>query len=106
MKSTKLKMTALTVLTTIGLFAFTAVNTGSIKGTVTPASALNSAMAISGRDTLKAIIDIGSFSFNEVKPGTYKLVIEAMSPYKNFVKEGVVVEDGKSTDVGAIILQQ
>lgn len=106
MNTTKLKMAAFSVIAAIGLFAFTTVNTGSIKGTVTPASSLNNAMAISGMDTLKAIIDNGSFNFNDVKPGTYKLVIEAMSPYKNFIKDGVVVEDGKSTDVGAITLKQ
>jgi hypothetical protein len=106
MKSTRSKIAALAVVAAIGLFAFTAVNTGSIKGTVTPANSLNSVIAISGKDTLKALIDNGSFSFNDVKPGTYKLVIEGMAPYKNFVKDGVEVVDGKSTDLGAITLQQ
>jgi hypothetical protein len=33
-------------------------------------------------------------------------VIEAIAPYKNFEKEGVVVNEKKATDVGEISLQQ
>ena len=48
----------------------------------------------------------GLFEIREVKPGTYKLVIEAIAPYKNFEKDGVVVDERKETNVGEISLQQ
>jgi len=106
MKATNLKMAALGITAALGLFAFTIVKTGSIKGTVAPSASATKAFAVSGMDTVKATIDNGSFNISDVKPGTYKLVIEAMPPYKNFEKEGVTVADGQSTDVGEITLQQ
>jgi hypothetical protein len=106
MKATNLKMAALGIAAAIGLFAFTSIKSGSIKGSIAPAKSATSAFAVSGTDTVRAMIDNGSFNINDVKPGTYKLVIEAMPPFKNFEKEGVTVADGQSTDVGEISLQQ
>jgi hypothetical protein len=106
MKLTKLKMAVFGIVTASGLFAFTAFKNGGIKGTVSPSAAATAALAIAGVDTIKVPINNGAFSMNEVKPGTYKLVIEAVSPYKDFEKEGVVVNDGKGTDVGEIPLQK
>ena len=59
-----------------------------------------------GMDTMRTNIRNGGFEIGQVKPGTYKLVIEAIAPYKNFQKEGVVVNEKKATDVGEITLQQ
>jgi hypothetical protein len=110
MKSTKLKMAAVAILAAIGLFAFTAVSpkltTGSIKGTISPATAAANVVAISGMDSTKATIDNGSFNINDIRQGTYKLVVTAVPPYKNFEKEGIMVSDGKATDVGEISLQK
>jgi hypothetical protein len=106
MKAIKLKLAALTIAAAFGLFAFSAIKSGSIKGTVTPANAAAKAWAISGTDTLKASIDGGSFSISDAKPGVYKVIIEAMPPYKNMAKEGVTVGDGQQTDIGEIKLQQ
>jgi hypothetical protein len=106
MQLTKLKIAALGLVVASGLFAFTAFKNGAIKGTVSPSASATAAMGISGMDTVKALINNGAFVLNELKPGTYKLVIEAMPPYKNFEKEGVVVADDKATDVGEIALQK
>ena len=106
MKLTKLRMAALGIVMASGLFAFTTFKNGGIKGTVSPSAAATAAMAIAGVDTIKVPINNGAFGMNEVKPGTYKLVIEAIAPYKDFEKEGVVVGDGKATDVGEIALQK
>jgi|ERR1022692_171328 hypothetical protein len=106
MKAIKLKLAALSIAAAFGLFAFGAIKSGSIKGTVTPANAAIKAWAISGNDTLKASIAGGSFSINDAKPGIYKIIIEAMPPYKNMAKEGVTVVDGQQTDIGEIKLQQ
>jgi hypothetical protein len=106
MNAIKLKLAALSIVATLGLYAFSARKPGSIKGSVTPANAAVKAWAISGSDTLKAGIDRGSFSINDVKPGVYKVIIEAMPPYKNMAEEGVAVHDGQQTDIGEIRLQQ
>jgi len=106
MKATKLKLAAVAIAATLASLAFSAVKSGSIKGTVTPANAAVRAWAISGTDTLKVSVDGGSFSISDAKPGIYKMIIEATPPYKNIAKEGVSVADGQQTDVGEIKLQQ
>lgn len=88
------------------LFAFTNFKNGSIKGSVSPSASATSAFVVSGMDTMRTNIQNGAFQIGEVKPGTYKLVIEAIAPYKNFAKAGVVVNEKKDTDVGEITLQK
>lgn len=89
-----------------GLFAFTLVRDGSLHGTVTPADSGVQAWAESSMDTLKAPIVNGSYEISGAKPGTYKIVIEAKPPYQNAAKDGIVVNDGQSTDVGEIHLEK
>jgi len=48
----------------------------------------------------------GAFELFAPKAGTYTIVIEATAPYKNTTKEGVVVEDDKPVDLGAIVLEK
>lgn len=43
---------------------------------------------------------------HDLKAGTYKIVIEATGPYKDFVKEGMVVKDGEVPDLGNITLSK
>ena len=105
MKATKFKMAVLGIAAAFSLFAFSMIDGGSIKGTVTPNASATNVMAISMTDTLRADIQNGSFNITDVKAGTYKLVIMAAPPYKNFEKEGVMVSDGKATDLGEITLQ-
>ena len=106
MKTNKITVFAASSAMAFTLFAFTTFKNGSIKGTVTPSAAATSAYVVSGMDTLRTNIQNGTFEIGQVKPGTYKLVIEAVAPYKNFEKEGVVVNEKKATDVGEITLQQ
>ena len=105
MKSAKLTLVAL-IIAAAGLFAFNSIKDGSVKGTVTPADAAARAWVISSTDTLKATVDKGVFEISSVKPGTYKLIIEAKPPYKNVSKEGITVADGQPTDVGEIKLEK
>ena len=106
MKPNKITILAASLAMAFSLFAFTTFKNGSIKGTVSPSAAATSAYVVSGMDTMRTNIQNGSFEIGQVKPGTYKLVIEAVAPYKNFEKEGVVVNEKKATDVGEITLQQ
>ena len=106
MKTKKIAALAASLAMVFALFAFTSFRNGAVKGSVSPSASATSVCVVSGLDTLRANIQNGGFEIGEVKPGTYKLVIEAIAPYKNFQKEGVVVNEKKATDVGEITLQQ
>ena|SRR5664279_5411809 len=106
MKTKKIAVLAASLAMAFALFAFTSLNNGSIKGTVSPSASATSVYIVSGMDTMRTNIQNGVFAIGEVKPGTYRLVIEAIAPYKNFQKEGVMVNEKKTTDVGEIPLQQ
>lgn len=88
----------------LGLFAFSPVDPGSIAGTVSPADAATNVLAISGTDTLRADLNEGAFKL-DAQPGTYQVVVEAAEPFQNVVKEGVVVKEGETTDLGAIMIK-
>ena len=106
MKTKKIAAFTASLAMVFALFAFTALKNGSIKGSVSPSASATSVYVVSGMDTMRTNIQNGAFEIGQVKPGTYKLVIEATAPYKNFEKEGVVVNEKKATDVGEITLQQ
>jgi hypothetical protein len=106
MKTKKIAVLVANLIMVFVLFAFTTFKNGSIKGIVSPSASATSAYVVSGMDTMRTNIQNGAFQIGEVKPGTYKLVIEAIAPYKNFEKTGVVVNEKKDTDVGEITLQQ
>jgi hypothetical protein len=106
MKTKKIAILLASLVIIFSLFAFTSFKNGSIKGSVSPSASATSAFVVSGMDTMRTNIQNGAFQIGEVKPGTYKLVIEAIAPYKNFEKAGVVVNEKKDTDVGEITLQK
>jgi hypothetical protein len=103
MKISQVKLAAVAI-AVAGLFAFNSIDAGSIKGKVSPSEGAVRAWAESATDTLNATIQNGNYEIGNVKPGTYKIVIEAKPPYKNVAKEGVSVADGQSTDAGEIVL--
>ena len=86
----------------VALFAFTTPQTG-ITGKVTPADGVNLVWAINGTDSVKTELAAGSFTL-PVKPGTYKVIIDAKDPYKDVTMEAVQVKDGQATDLGEIAL--
>lgn len=96
----------LALITATVLFSFTFLPASGIKGAVTPAESAEVAIAISGTDSLKTEITQGAFQFPEVKPGTYKVIVVAKAPFKDFVKEGVEVKEGETVDLGNIALGQ
>lgn len=105
MKNTKLALAAL-ALSTATLFSFNALQSTSIKGTVTPADKAVRAWAMSPSDTLNATVENGSFEIKDVKAGTYSIVIEAQEPFANTRKKDIVVAaDAPVIDVGEIKLQ-
>ena len=72
MKHTRIGLLGLAVFIA-GIFAFTSFDGGSIKGKVTPSDGASQVWALSQTDTLKAIINQGSFEIQNVKAGTYGL---------------------------------
>jgi hypothetical protein len=105
MKNTYKGLLALAVATT-GLFAFEKGAGGSITGKIIPASGATEVWAISNTDTLKAPVQDGTFMISSAKPATYKLAIDAVDPFKDVVKEGIVVIEDKPTNVGDIQLEK
>lgn len=105
MKNIRLALVALGI-SSGALFSFNALQTNTIKGTVTPADKAVRAWAVSPTDTLKADVQNGTFEIRDVKAGTYSVIIEAEEPYANTRKKDIVVAaDGQATDIGEIKLQ-
>ena len=88
-----------------GLVAFTAVQEGSISGTVTPSESAAVVWTVAGADTLKAAADAttGAFEITGVPAGDYTLTIDGADPYVDTTLT-VTVQDGQATDVGEIEL--
>ena len=76
-----------------------------IQGTIDPPEGAKRIWAVSGKDTVSIIPPPGSFIM-DVKPGSWKLVVEAVLPYKNVERESILVIDGQITDIGLIKLSQ
>ncbi len=79
---------------------------GAISGRITPPDGATEVWAFAGSDTLKTAVSNGMVSFENVKAGTYTVIVNAKSPYKDATIQNVKVEDGKVTDLGDIKLVQ
>jgi hypothetical protein len=105
MKKIRLALATLAISTGV-LFSFNAIQTKTIKGTVTPADKAVRAWAISNTDTLNAAVENGTFEIKDVKAGTYSVIIEAKDPFANTRKKDIVVaNDSAVTNIGEIKLQ-
>ncbi|MCO4293372.1 carboxypeptidase regulatory-like domain-containing protein [Solitalea sp. MAHUQ-68] len=104
MKRIMLGIVALTGLSA-GLFAFTAAELSGIKGNIVPSTGASYVWAIMGTDSLKTSVNSGSFEFNNIKPGNYKVVVDAIEPLKD-VQFEVSVPENKVINVGDIKLAQ
>ena len=91
------------VLTVVGLHAFRAMQQSGIKGTITPPDGTELVIAVSGTDSVKAKPVNGSFTL-AVKPGSWKVLIDAREPLKDVVLDAAVKE-GEVADLGEIKLQ-
>jgi hypothetical protein len=76
-----------------------------IYGTIDPADGAKKVWAISGTDSISTVPLTGKFSL-EVKPGTWKLIVEAVPPLKNAALENILVQEGESADAGVIKLTE
>ncbi len=102
MKKKWLGVTAIASLAA-GLFSFSILEGGSIKGTLNPANSAVRVWALNATDTFRTSVGQGSsFEISNVKAGTYRLIIEATPPFKNTAKDSVTVVNGTATDVGEL----
>jgi len=105
MKKSRLTLAALAISAGI-FFSFNTFQAHVLKGTVTPADKAIKAWAMSSADTLSTNILAGTFEFNDIKPGTYSVIVEAQDPYASTRRKDVVVSaDSLVTNVGEIHLQ-
>ena len=77
-----------------------------VKGSVTPSNGAIRAWVFSRTDTVSGDVNAGNFMIENVKPGSYTLMVEGQPPYRNAVKEGITVVNGQMTDVGVIEMTQ
>ena len=77
-------------------------NETSITGRVTPIDGANIAWAVGSRDSVTSNVVNGIFSFS-VKPGIYRVIIDALEPYKDATVENISVKEGQTVDVGEIM---
>ena len=87
------------------LFSFSFIKTGNIRGKVLPAGAASEVFAVLGVDTLKTTVSNGNFAFQNIKTGTYTILVKAISPYQDASIKNVAVIDSVTTDVGVVKLQ-
>jgi len=74
-----------------------------IRGVINPPDGAKKIWAISGKDTASILTSTGNFSL-DLKPGNWKLFVEAFKPYKDFVVPNITVEENRYTDAGEIRL--
>ena len=99
MKKIKTAIAALTIFACSLLVSFNTAPAPSITGKVSPSWYAVQAWAISETDTLYTTVSDGSFDFSNARPGVYRIIIEARSPYRHMAKDGVVVKEGEATDI-------
>lgn len=92
------------IIAVASLHAFRAMHHSSVTGSVQPGYGARTIWAIQGTDTTRIYSDNGAFTCN-LRPGTWKLRIDARSPLKDRDVE-VLVQDRQTTDIGVITLQQ
>jgi hypothetical protein len=105
MKKTKIALSGFAI-AIAALLSFRTPEHPGIRGKVTPSRYGVHAWAISETDTLYTTIDGGNFEFPDAKPGVYRIVIEALSPYRHMAKENVVVREDGATDIGELSLHK
>ncbi len=88
-----------------GLVSFTTTTQTSITGKVAPAEGAETVWAISGPDSTKGMISSGAFAL-AVKPGVYKVIVDAKDPYKDVILENLEVKQDQPLDLGEIVLQK
>ena len=78
----------------------------SIQGTIVPPDGATMVWALSSTDTFKSALAKGRFMISNVKDDSYKIIIDAKEPYKDVIKDNVVVSGSVPVDLGEIRLEK
>lgn len=92
------------VFAALAVISFSGART-AIVGRVSPGDGVDLVWLLGENDSLKTAVSEGQFYF-EVKPGSYKLLVDARAPYKDVTMDNLVVKSEETLDVGEIILKQ
>lgn len=103
MKNTVATLVAI-IIAVASLHAFRAMQHSSVTGSVQPGYGAKSIWAIQGTDSTRIYSENGVFTCT-LKPGNWKLRINARSPLKDRDVE-VYIQDRQTTDIGVINLHQ
>ena len=76
-----------------------------LHGLIEPVDGARKVWAISGTDSFSTIPVVGKFAI-DLKPGSWTVIVEAVSPLKNAMMDNVLVQENQSTDVGLITLRE
>lgn len=76
----------------------------SIYGSIEPAEGGKKVFAIKGTDTVAVIPQDGKFSVAVGSASNWKIHVQAIPPYKDAAVNNIMVEEGKSSDVGIVKL--
>lgn len=93
------------VLLLIGFSGFQTDLISGIQGSVDPPQGAKKVWAVSSADSVSVVPQAGNFSI-EVKPGTWRIFVETVAPYKSSVLDNIVVNPEQFTNVGVIKLEE
>jgi hypothetical protein len=77
----------------------------SVTGRVSPPEGADVVWLIGTGDSVKTSVAYGNFSI-QVKPGKYRLLVDAKTPYRDAQLNNLEVKADQMLDVGEIILQK
>jgi hypothetical protein len=89
----------------IGIHTARVMKGSFINGKLLHANGDNSVLAISGRDSVRAVSKNGYFGLH-VRPGTWKVVVGLNDGAGNVVRENVKVDDGENINLGEISVSE
>lgn len=77
-----------------------------VTGKVVPSEGVERIWAAQANETVAGVAGTTGDFIIKAKPGTWRVVVDAKEPYQDVIFERVVVNDGKTTHLGDINLQQ
>lgn len=95
-----------TIFCSLAAFSGKPLQDTGVAGKVIPADGLEKVWAAQANETVPGVTGTTGDFVIKAKPGTWRVVVDAKEPYKDVIFERVVVEDGKTANLGDINLQQ
>jgi hypothetical protein len=91
----------LVIIVIIGIHAERAMHSGSIEGSVYPASLTPSVVAVQGNDSVRTTGNDGHFGM-QLEPGAWKVIFMANNTSQGLIEKHVSLGEGERLDMGQI----